>query len=405
MVLQTGRVVGPRPRAFAGRDATVLALSLAAPVVFVAGGLLARALQPPGSYDTVAQTVSTLAGRGATDRWLMTSTLLALGAMYLAVAAGLRATPRPGRLVLGVGAVAVITTALAPQPAHGSSAVHMTSMVIGTVAFVGWPLALARDRHLDPRLRRGSLAATAVMVVVLGWLCAQAWTGGTWLGAAERALILAETVWPIRVAAASWRARAGGRELPSVADVATLVLALLAPLVLVVGLLVAQLVQPVAHPFSQSFSALAGHGAPARWIMTSTLAITGVISVLVAAGLRRLPTPPRVLLAIGGAMVVVVAFAPQPIGGSSALHMVSAGVAWAAFAGWPLALACSSSVEPRLRWTSLVATGVLVGLLAWFVVELVTAGSSYGISQRVVVAAQPVWAIRVAVDAWRRDRP
>lgn len=97
----------------------------------------------------------------------MTSTLLAVGVIYLLVAAGLRSISRPGCLVLVLGAVALISTALAPQPAHGSSGAYMAGMVIGTLAFVGWPLALASDRGLDPRLRRGSLAATAAMIVVL----------------------------------------------------------------------------------------------------------------------------------------------------------------------------------------------------------------------------------------------
>lgn len=400
MVVQRERVVGVREALSRRRGPCVVALSLAAPVVFVVGAVLARAVQPAGSYHPVTQTVSTLAGRGATDRWLMSGTLLALGVIYLLVAAGLRGVPRAARLVLGVGAVAVVVTALAPQPAHGSSAVHMTSTVVATVALVGWPLVLAADRDLDPGLRRGSVAMTAVMVVALGWLCAQAWTDGTWLGAAERVLIVAETAWPIRVAVAAWRA--DGRRGPMTTEVATLALALLAPVVLVVGLLTAQAAQPVPHPLDQSFSALARDGAPARWVMTTTLAIVGVLSVLVAAGLHRLPTTPRLLLGLGGIMVIVVAFAPQPADGSSALHMVAAGVAWAAFAVWPWAVACSSSVPERLRRTSAAAGGVLLVLLAWFAVELLAGGTWYGVSQRVVVAAAPVWAIRMALDGVRR---
>jgi hypothetical membrane protein len=389
----------PAPRAL---GPSVLALSLAGPVVLVAGTVLAEAVQPPGSYHPVAQTVSTLAGRGAADPWLMSGTLAVLGVIYLAVAAGLHAVPRAARFVLGVGAVAYLSAALAPQPVHGSSAAHMISAVVGFLAFVGWPLALAADRGLDPRLRRGSVAATAVMTVALGWLCAQAWTDGTWLGAAERLLLLAEMVWPIRIAAESWRRSAGDREPPGTHEMATLALAVLAPIVVVVGLLATQAVHPMPDLFGQSLSALARRGAPTRWIMTWTLGVTGALSVLVAMGLRRLPTPPRLVLALGGAMVVVVALAPQPVGGSSALHMASAGVAWAAFTAWPLALACSPSVEDRLRRTSAVAAVVLLLPLLWFGVELIYTGSWYGLSERVVVAAQPIWVIRMAVAAVRR---
>lgn len=68
MALQPGRFVSSRRRASAREGPVVLAPSLAAPVLLGVGALLARAVQPPGSYHPVAQTVSTLASRGATDR-------------------------------------------------------------------------------------------------------------------------------------------------------------------------------------------------------------------------------------------------------------------------------------------------------------------------------------------------
>lgn len=383
------------------RGTAVLTLSVSAPMVLVVGVLVAQGVQRPGTYDPVAQTVSTLAGRGATDRWFMAGTLFALGVIYLVVAAGLAAVPWTGRLALGLGAAAVICTSLAPQPAHGSSTVHMAGMVISCLAFVGWPLALAVDRGVDPALRRGSLAAAAVMLVALGWLCAQAWTDGPWLGSAERVLILTQTVWPIRVAAASWREGAGRGKGATATGPATLSLAVLAPVVFVVGLLAAQAAARAPDPLASSLSALAGRATPDRWIMTTTLGLSGMIYVLVAVGLRSLPRPPRLLLGLGGAMVLVVALAPQPVGGSSPLHMASAAVAWVAFGAWPLALACSTGVDVRLRWTSAVASGVLVVLLVWFAAQLVSDGTWYGVSQRVVFAAQGVWPIRVAVAMLR----
>lgn len=180
----------------------VLVLSMAAPVVFLVGLHCAEVAQRPGTYDPVAQTVSTLAGRGASDPWIMTGTMLGIGLAYVAVAASLRGMSRLGRGVLGIGAASVIGTALAPQPAHGTSAVHMTAVVIGCLAFAGWPLALAGDRGLNPWLRRALVAASTVIAVTLAWLCAQACAHGTLLGTAERVLILAQTVPPIAVAAA-----------------------------------------------------------------------------------------------------------------------------------------------------------------------------------------------------------
>lgn len=366
--------------------ATVLA-----PVVLVVGALIAEAAQPPRSYDPVGQTVSTLAGRGATDRWIMTVVLAAMGVIYLFVAVALRELPRTARLVLGVGAVAVMVAALAAQPAHGSSTVHMAGTVTGAVTFVVWPLALAADRRLPPGLRRSSGVATAVMLVALGWLCAQAWTHGTWLGVAERVLILVQTVWPIRVALASWP----GRSLR--VEWTTFALALLGPVVLVVGFVAAQAAQPGPDPWNRSLSALSGQGASSRWIMVSALGTAGVLMVLVALGLRRrVPAAAWRLLAAGGVFLVVAGLDPQPVGGYSAVHMVTAGLAWAAFTAWPLALAFSPRVDHRLRWASATASAVLVVLVTWFTAQLVTDGTWYGISQRVVILAEAVWPVVVA---------
>ena len=379
------------------RGPVVVALSLVAPVVLVAGGLAAEAAQPPGAYDAIQQTVSTLAGLGATDRWIMAAALALAGVIYVVMAVALPAIPRAARAVLGVGGVAVVVAALAAQPVHGSSSVHMTATVIGAVAFVLWPLPLAADRTLEPGLRRGSLAATVVMAGVLAWVCAQAWTDGTWLGAAERALLLSETVWPIRVATASWRREVGRPRLRP--GWTTLALAAAAPVVFVLGLLTAQAAQQgLPDPFSQSLSGLAGHAATSRWIMSGTLVLVGVLMVLVAGGLRpRVPTAAWVLLGTGGVMLIVAALSPQPVGGYSAVHMVSAGLSWLASTLWPLGLATSPRVAPRLRWSSAAATAVLVVLVGWFSAQLLTEGTWYGISQRIVVVAQLVWPVVAAV--------
>jgi hypothetical membrane protein len=391
------RAVAPRDLLGRVRGPAVAVVTVLAPVVLVIGGLIAEAAQPPRSYDPVGQTVSVLAGRGATDRWIMTAVLAALGVIYLFVAAALREVPRTARLVLGVGASAVVVAALAAQPVHGSSTVHMAGTVTGVVTFVVWPVALAADRRVHPGLRRGSVVATGLMLVALGWVCAQGWTHGTWLGVAERVLLLVETVWPIRVALASWP----GRRLR--VEWTTLALALLGPVVLVVGFVAAQAAQPGPDPWNRSLSALSGQGASSRWIMVSALGAAGVLVVLVALGLRR-RVPPAAwrLLAAGGVFLVVAGLDPQPVGGYSTVHMLTAGLAWAAFTAWPLALAFSPRVDHRLRWASAIATAVLVVLVAWFTAQLVTGGTWYGVSQRVVILAQAVWPVVVAATPTAR---
>ncbi|GAA4933194.1 putative membrane protein [Actinomycetospora succinea] len=376
------------------RRPTLLVLALAAPVVLVVGAVLAQAVQPPGEYDPVGQTISTLAGRGATDRWIMTAALALIGVLYVLVALGLRGIPALARGILAGGGFAVIVAALAAQPAHGSSAIHMTFTVAAAIAFALWPIPLVADRSLTATLRRGSGLAVLAMLGLLAWLCAQAWTDGTWLGVAERTLILGETVWPIVVV--GWALRSPRWS--------TAALAVLTPVVFVVGLLFAQSVQPGPDAVDQSLSALSGLAATGRWIMATTLALVGLLTVLVAYGLRpRVPPMAWRVLAAGGILLVVAGLSPQPVGGYSVIHMVAGGFAWAAYTLWPLGIAFSSTMDRRLRVASAAATVLLSVLVVWFTVQLVTTGTWYGLSQRIVVLAQAVWPVVVAATASARE--
>lgn len=181
-----------------------LGWAVAAPAVVLLGAGVAGAAQPPG-YDPVRQTFSALANRGATDRWIMTSTLIALGVGYVVVAAALPGLTRLGRAVLAVGGAAVTLAGLLPQPAHGSSAGHMVAAGVGWAAFALWPLAASRSA-LDPAVDRWSargpaVAVTAVLVVLLVWFTAELVAGGPRLGLAERTLVVAQMAWPAAVAA------------------------------------------------------------------------------------------------------------------------------------------------------------------------------------------------------------
>lgn len=193
--------------------------------------------------------------------------------------------------------------------------------------------------------------------------------------------------------------RPGGR--PPRPGPGVAVLALAAPGAFVVGLVAAEAAQPRPDPAGRSLSALAGGAASAPWIMASTLAAVGLISVAVAVGLRGLPAAPRVVLGAAGGLLVVAAGVPQPAGGTSVTHMVAAGAAWAGFVAWPLVLACSRGVGRRLRRASVAATGVLLVLAVWFACQLVTGGAWYATSQRLLLLALAVWPASTAIAVAR----
>jgi Protein of unknown function (DUF998) len=185
-----------------------------------------------------------------------------------------------------------------------------------------------------------------------------------------------------------------------------------APVLLIGSWTVAAARQPSGYdPVAQTISALAAVGAGDRWIMTLGLAGVGVCHLLTGLGLRPAAPVGRLVLAGGGVMTIAVAAYPLPGDGrSSTAHGVAAGAAFAALAIWP-ALAWRGRVDPigvLRRSVALGASGMLLGLVGWFVVELV-AGVRVGLAERVAAGAQSMWPLVVVlfagVDLGRRRGP
>jgi hypothetical protein len=101
----------------------------------------------------------------------------------------------------------------------------------------------------------------------------------------------------------------------------------------------------------------------------------------------------RVVLGIGGVSAALVAVFAQP----SAGHFPAATVSFAALALWPAA----SGLPGRRR--ALLASGGLLGLLAWLGLEL-GGGDLLGLSERVVAGAQALWPLAVVLVVRARGR-
>jgi hypothetical membrane protein len=161
-----------------------------------------------------------------------------------------------------------------------------------------------------------------------------------------------------------------------------------APLLLVIGWTVAAALQP--RPFdvmSGTVSDLAAVGATDRWVMTLAFAIAGACEVITGLALRPAASPGRLILVAGGAAGILVAANPQHAGGSLT-HALWAGVGFAALvAGLGGAWRRGRSVPWGLRPAVSASAGVLLSLLAWFVVELIAVGGQVGLAER--VAAKP----------------
>jgi hypothetical protein len=165
-----------------------------APVLLIGGWSVAAALQPNG-FDPVRMTISALAGRGATDSWVMAAALTGVGACHLATAAALRPAALPGRLMLAVGGAATLTVAALPLPATGTRGTHTAAASVAFAALSLWPALATRWRHGDPRVLSPSVTvpATVGLGTATLWLASQ----GPLLGLAERVAAGGQAIWPL----------------------------------------------------------------------------------------------------------------------------------------------------------------------------------------------------------------
>lgn len=186
-----------------------------------------------------------------------------------------------------------------------------------------------------------------------------------------------------------------------------------APVLLIGGWTVAAARQDGGFdPLVRTISDLAAYGADERWVMTSALAGLGICHLVTAAALRDVAAPAgRAVLAAGGAATVLVAVFPLPAGGGgSTAHTLVAGTAFLALSVWPAPAARRDGAALLRPVPAAVATATLLGLLAWFGVQL-RADESVGLAERVTAGAQALWPLAVtgttvltALGARRRRR-
>lgn len=187
----------------------------AAPLLFIGGLMTAAELQPPG-FAVFSGTISSLAGQGASDSWVMTLTFALVGACDIVTGLALRAAAGAGRLVLtGAGACGLLVAAF-PERLGGSS-VHAFWAGWGFAGLVLWPMfASQRGGRVNAgvpwALRPATCArATVVLATLTLWYAAEQATKGP-MGLAERAAGIAQTVWPLVVVLSCRRGPARARD-------------------------------------------------------------------------------------------------------------------------------------------------------------------------------------------------
>ena len=173
--------------------------SVLAPVFLIGGWMTAAALQPV-PFDSVTRSISALATQGMPYRWLITFSLLGVGACHAVTGLALRPVAEAGRIMLIFGGVSGMLIAAYPQHAHSGSPVHEIFSVTGVLLMMLWPVAGMRTDCGAPAALR-PLAAWAYGLLTLGlllWFLTQLF-GGDVLGLAERAITADQSLWPLVV--------------------------------------------------------------------------------------------------------------------------------------------------------------------------------------------------------------
>jgi len=171
---------------------------------------LAASRQPTG-YNPVRDTISSLAAQGATDRWVMTAALLAVGVCDVVTGAGLNPARWAGRLTLMVGGVATMLVAAFPQPLRGNGVDHTIAATVAFTTLAVWPIMAVRRRAGVAVLSLPfAVCASLVTLGLLTWFTLE--IHGSHRGLAERAAALSEVLWPLVVALGARHVLLGRRQ-------------------------------------------------------------------------------------------------------------------------------------------------------------------------------------------------
>jgi uncharacterized protein DUF998 len=176
--------------------------------------------------------------------------------------------------------------------------------------------------------------------------------------------------------------------------------ALLAPVVLVGGWLVADALQPGSYsPMRQTMSALAGHSGTDRWVMTAALLLVGTCQIATGAGLAAVRMPARILLILTGLSTLGIAATPEPVTGPTSRHLAFAVSCVVTTAVWPVLVARRTPAQPWILGVRRCATVTVIfaALSCWLLIAARDSGGDLGMVERLTSAVQCLFPLVVAL--------
>jgi hypothetical protein len=183
--------------------------------------------------------------------------------------------------------------------------------------------------------------------------------------------------------------------------------ALLAPVVLVGGWLVAGGLQPDSYsPMRQTMSVLAGDSGTDRWVMTAALLLVGSCQIATGAGLTGVGLPARILLIVTGVSTFGIAASPEPVTGPTPPHLAFAVSCAATTAIWPVLVARRAFARPWILsvYGCGMVTVVFAGLSCWLLIAAQDGGGDLGLLERLTSGAQGLFPLAVALAVRRAER-
>lgn len=207
-------------------------LSATTAVVALVGGWTWAAVRQPDGYDSVRESISSLAAVETPHRWIMTVALVVTGLAHIGSALMIPGMRRGGRAALGAAGGATVAVALVPLPSRAEvSTAHTVVAALSFVLLAVWPWFAAGPggrAGASPLLRRTVARTASVVLLVLVASLAVGLQAGMPFGAHERVVAALLALWPLATAVTAWWAlghRVGGRRARGVLAVLALTVA------------------------------------------------------------------------------------------------------------------------------------------------------------------------------------